>query len=87
MAAWKASEPGLGGSELISQVIKEKFPEGNKLNDAVILAEKKMKTLSHQKLERRKLAERIYSYLSSRGYDYETSREAVEKVLGENFTE
>ena len=73
--------------ELISQVIEEKLPEGNKLNDAVILAEKKMKMLSHQKLERRKLAERIYSYLSSRGYDYETSRDAVEKVLDENFTE
>jgi regulatory protein len=74
-------------SELISQVIKEKFPEGNKLNDAVILAEKKMKTLSKYDIERRKLAERIYSFLSSRGYDYQTSREAVEKVLDENFVE
>ena len=73
--------------ELVSQVIKEKFPEGNKINDAVTLAEKKMKTLSKYDLERRKLAERIYSYLASRGYDYQTSREAVEKVLDENFTE
>jgi regulatory protein len=71
--------------ELISQVIEEKFPEGNKLNDAIILAEKKMKTLLHKNLEKRKLAEKIYSYLSSRGYDYETSREAVEKVLDENL--
>jgi len=69
--------------ELISQVVEEKFPEGNKLNDAIILAEKKIKTLLHKNLEKRKLAERIYAYLSSRGYDYETSREAVEKVLDE----
>jgi regulatory protein len=73
--------------DLISQVIKEKFPEGNKLNNAIALAEKKMKTLSKYDLERRKLAERIYSYLSSRGYDYQTSKEAVEKVLDENFIE
>ena len=73
--------------DLISQVIKEKFPEGNKLNNAITLAEKKMKTLSKYDLERRKLAERIYSYLSSRGYDYQTSKEAVEKVLDENFIE
>lgn len=73
--------------ELIAQVIKEKFPEGNKLNDAVTLAGKKMKTLSKYDIERRKLAERIYSYLASRGYDYQTSREAVEKVLDENFVE
>ena len=71
--------------ELIEQVVEEKFPEGNKLDDAIILAEKKLKTLSHKNLERRKLAERIYSYLSSRGYDYETSKEAVEKVLNESL--
>ena len=71
--------------ELISQVIEEKFPEGNKLDDAIILAEKKVKTLLHKNLEKRKLAEKIYSYLSSRGYDFETSREAVEKILDESF--
>ena len=71
--------------ELIEQVTKEKFPEGNKLNDAIALAEKKVKTLLYKNLERRKLAERIYSYLSSRGYDYETSRGAVEKVLNETL--
>ena len=71
--------------ELIEQIIEEKFPEGNKLNDAITLAEKKIKTLLHKNLEKRKLAEKIYSYLSSRGYDYETSKEAVEKVLNESL--
>ncbi len=71
--------------ELIEQIIEEKFPEGNKLNDAITLAEKKMKTLLHKNLEKRKLAEKIYIYLSSRGYDYETSKEAVEKVLNESL--
>ncbi len=74
-------------SEIISQIVEEKFPPENKFENAVQLALKKIKSLSHKKLDKRKLAQRIYSFLSSKGYDYSTSREVVEKVLEERFIE
>jgi len=74
-------------NEIISKVIEEKFPPENKFENAFQLASKKIKSLSHRKLDKRKLAERIYLFLSSKGYDYSTSREVVEKVLEEGFIE
>ncbi len=74
-------------NEIISQAISEKFPEENKLENAIELASKKIKSLSYKNLEKRKLAEKVYSFLASRGYDYQTSREALEKVLKEAFIE
>jgi len=74
-------------SEIISRTMSEKFPDENKLENAVELASKKIKSFSYKNLEKRKLAEKIYSFLASRGYDYQTSREAVEKVLNERFIE
>jgi regulatory protein len=74
-------------SDIISQVLSEKFPGDNKLENAIELASKKIKSLSGKNLEKRKLAEKVYSFLASKGYDYQTSREAVEKVLNESFIE
>jgi len=74
-------------NEIISKVIEEKFPPENKFENAFQLASKKIKSLSHRRLDKRKLAERIYLFLSSKGYDYSTSREVVEKVLEEGFIE
>ncbi len=74
-------------SEVISQVLSEKFHEENKIENAVELAAKKIKSLSYKNLDKRKLAEKVYSFLASRGYDYQTSKEAVEKVMNESFFE
>jgi len=74
-------------NEIISRIMSEKFPDENKLENAVELASKKIKSLSYKNLEKRKLAEKVYSFLASRGYDYQTSREAVERILNENFIE
>jgi regulatory protein len=72
-------------NEIISKVIEEKFSGASNLENAVELASKKLKSLSYKNLEKRNLAEKVYSFLAARGYDYNTSREAVEKVLNENF--
>jgi regulatory protein len=74
-------------SEIISIVMSEKFPVENKLENAIELASKKIKSISHKDLGKRKIAEKVYSFLTSRGYDYQTSREAVERVLNESFIE
>jgi regulatory protein len=70
-------------SEIISEVLNEKFPEGNDVDNALELAQKKYKSLRKGKLDEMKVKQKLYSFLSSRGYDYETSKGAVEKLLGD----
>ena len=74
--------------EIISQVLNEKFPEGNDLDNAVDLAWRKYKSLQRRNLEEIKLKQKLYTFLSSRGYDYETSKEAVDKIISgrENYS-
>lgn len=74
--------------EKISQVLNEKFPEGNDLDNAVDLARRKYKSLQKRNLEEMNLKQKLYAFLSSRGYDYETSKEAVDKIIreGENYS-
>lgn len=71
-------------NEIISRVLSEKFPEGNDLQNAVVLAEKKYKLLSHRNLEQKKINEKLFSFLFSKGYDYEVIKEAVEKLIKDN---
>ncbi len=68
-------------ARIISEVLSENFPEGNDFNSAIELAKKKAKTLTKRNLEERKLKQKLYAFLSSRGYDYETSRDAVDAVI------
>ena len=71
-------------SEIISQVFEEKFPESDDLSNAILLSKKKLKLLSTKKLEKQKLESKILFFLYSRGYDYNTSRQAVSEVMKEN---
>ena len=67
--------------EIISEVFQGKFPEGNDLSNAILLSKKKLKLLSARKLEKEKLEAKILSFLYSKGYDYDTSRQAVSEVM------
>jgi regulatory protein len=67
--------------EIISKVLEEKFPEREDLSNAILLSKKKLKLLSSRKLEKEKLESKILSFLYSRGYDYDTSRQAVNEVM------
>lgn len=68
-------------NEIISQVLSEKFPEGNDLANAVELAEKKYKLLSKRSLDQKKIKEKLITFLFSKGYDYEVITEAIEKLI------
>ena len=70
-------------NEIILQVLSEKFPEGNDLNNALELAHKKYHLLSKRNLEQKKIKEKIISFLFSKGYDYEVIKEAVEQIVKE----
>lgn len=69
--------------QIVSEVLHEKFPEGNDFDSAIELARKKFKTLTKRNLEEKKLKQKLYAFLSSRGYDYAISKEAVDKIIGE----
>ncbi len=68
-------------NEIISQVLSEKFPEGNDLNNAIGLAKKKYQLLSKRNLEHKKIKEKMISFLFSKGYDYEVIKEALEQII------
>ena len=72
--------------EIINDVLKEKFPEGNLVDNAVVLAEKKLKSLSSRGFDNQKLKARLFSFLNSRGYDFETSKKAIDKMINDDFS-
>ncbi len=69
--------------EIISRIVEEKFPNGNELDGALELAKKKMRLIQVKKIEPEKLNAKLYTFLISKGYDYETCKRAVEILTGE----
>lgn len=67
--------------EIIDEVLFEIFPEGNDIEKAITLAEKKIGGFSFKNLPAEKKKLKLFSFLSSRGYDYETIKIVSEKLL------
>ncbi|MBZ0199760.1 MAG: RecX family transcriptional regulator [Ignavibacteriaceae bacterium] len=65
----------------IYDVVADKFPQGNDIDNADKLAEKKYKQLSYKNFERLKLMQKIIAFLLGKGYDYETAKQAAENVV------
>ncbi len=68
---------------VISEIIEEKFPEGSGFDKALELGRKKMKLLQARKAEPEKLSSKLYSFLLSKGYDYESCKRVVEALTKE----
>jgi regulatory protein len=68
------------GREIIDEVLETNFDSSNDLHNALVLAEKKNKSLKGRITDYKKLRSKLFSFLLSKGYDYEISREAVDKV-------
>jgi len=66
---------------IISDVVLDKFSEGNNLDNADQLATKKFKQLAYKNLDRQKLMQKIITFLLGKGYDFETAKRAAENVL------
>lgn len=71
---------GVEGS-VIDGVLNKKFGENPGVDNAALLAAKKFRLLKDRTPDENKLRQKLYTFLSSRGYDYETSKEAVNRVL------
>jgi regulatory protein len=71
--------------EIISEIISKKFPEGNDLQNALELAAKKHKSLSTRNLEQKKIKEKLFTFLFSKGYDFEIIKEVVQKLINNDY--
>jgi regulatory protein len=69
-------------SEIIDNVLEEidLSPKEN----AMGLAEKKLKILSKRNYDNRQLSARLHTFLYSKGYDYDTINEIIEHLIKEN---
>jgi len=68
-------------NKIVSNILNERFGNGNEIETARELADKKAKILFDRGLDQTKVKEKLFSFLYSRGYDYETSKEAIESVM------
>ncbi len=56
------------------------------IDKAMQLAEKKLRILSNRNYNKRELSTKLYSFLSSRGYDYDTINEVINRLVKEDGT-
>ena len=71
-------------AEIIDRILNEE--DLSSLENAEALAEKKLRVLSGRNYERRVLASRLYSYLVSKGYEYDIIREVIKKLIDQEET-
>ncbi len=70
-------------SKVITDVIDEKFSDDSQIEAGLELARKKYKKLLNRKIEEKKIQTSIYSFLVSRGYDYDSCKQIFEKLFRE----
>lgn len=69
-------------SAAITAVLEDKFPAlDEELDNASQLVQKKYNQLKNRNMEHQKLVKRLYAFLISRGYSYDVSRQAIDKVF------
>lgn len=68
---------------IIAQVVEEKFPSSDDLSNAVELGKKKLNSLLTRKIENQKIRTKLYSFLLSKGYDYEICKKVIEVLISE----
>ena len=75
-------------ADIISTVLVEKFPSAPEEYElAFQLANKKYLSLKNRNFERHKLMQKMYSYLLSKGYGFDTIKKVVEKLLSISLDE
>ena len=75
-------------SVIITAVLEEKFPPAEEeLDNASQLVKKKYNQLKNRNMEHQKLVKRLYAFLISKGYSYDMSRQAIEKLFNLSLEE
>ncbi|MGE5681909.1 MAG: regulatory protein RecX [Bacillota bacterium] len=65
--------------EIIQEVLNEKS-DNDESDNALRLAEKKLNALKGRNLDKMKLNQRLYSFLASKGFNYEIIRNVLDKL-------
>lgn len=68
-------------SKVIADVIEEKFNSESEIVSGLELARKKLKKLINRKVDQKKIQSSIYSFLVSRGYDYDLCKQIYTKLF------
>lgn len=70
-------------SKIISDVLDEKLSGESEIEKGLELAQRKFRQLLKRNLEHKKIQVGIYSFLISRGYDYDSCKQIIEKLFKE----
>jgi len=70
-------------SKIIAEVIEEKFSNDLEIESGLELARKKLKKLINRKVDQKKIQSSIYSFLVSRGYDYDLCKQIFTKLFND----
>jgi regulatory protein len=75
-------------SAIIASVLESNFPDASEeIDNATRLVKKKYDQLKNRNMEHQKLVKRLYNFLISKGYSYDVSRQAIEKITNQSFEE
>ena len=68
-------------ANIIEETLKEKFIDGSEIETGLELARKKLDILVKRKIDSPKIKSKIFSFLISRGYDYDSCQNILSKLL------
>lgn len=68
-------------TEIIEQALSGNADKDDIEKNAMIMAEKKMRSLAYKNLEKRKLKEKIFAFLLSKGYNFESAKRTADKLI------
>lgn len=72
-------------ASIIDEVLKSFNSEEDQNETALALVQKKYENLKKRETDNRKLKQKLISFLLSRGFEYEISAEAVNKIIKQDY--
>ncbi len=71
-------------SKIISDILRDIISDEDKLNNAMIIASKKYDTLKNRNVENDVIKRKLFTFLNSRGYNYDVIKEVCEMLIIED---
>jgi regulatory protein len=68
-------------ADIIERALSDNADKGDIEKNALLMAEKKMKSLAYKNLEKRKLKEKIFAFLLSKGYNFDAAKSIADKLI------
>lgn len=70
-------------ASIIEETLKEKFVGGSEIETGLELAHKKFNVLAKREVDPKKIKANIFSFLISRGYDYDSCQNILNRLLAD----